>query len=760
MAKIIRVLFLVLTITAGSFSSAYAKDRYTDDFNALYNTSGGHNYQAVLGSCLTCHPSGSNRNSYANDWRNNGHNYAAVEQMDSDNDGSSNIVEINGGYFPGNSASKPPAGNNPPVAVAGQDQTVNEGVFVTLNGSNSSDPDDGIASYLWTQTGGTSVTLSNTTNVQPTFTAADVGPGGAALTFQLRVTDNGGLQSTDTCVVNVSWINEPPVANAGTDQTVNEAVLVTLDGSNSSDPDDGIATYAWTQTAGPAVTLSNTAAVQPTFTSPNVGGGGTSLTFTLTVTDGSGVTRTDSANVNVTNGNLPPVADAGQDQTVNEWVVVTLDGSGSSDPDDGIASYLWEQTSGPSITLSSNTDFQPTFTAPDVGIGGEALTFLLTVTDNGGLKATDTSIVNVSWINVSPTADAGLDQTVNEGETVTLDGIDSNDPDGVQLTYLWAQTGGTSVTLSDATAVQPTFVTPTLNSGSTAMTFSLIVEDNGGLQASANVSITVNDNGITGLPADVLTFQSVEGDPMGIKVESGGNITSLYPVDPNSIGDTIGKPENLIFGLIDLEIKAVAPGGTVTITIHLPQPVPEDYGWYQYSSTEGWIDYSAGAVFNADRDQVTLTLTDGGSGDDDGVTNGVIVDPSGPGSPPPIAALSIGGNAWGETGCFIETAGYGFLTGSRTQGRDQFYNRSLSQKLIEMVFKKTDPVHPTPGEDLATKHESRWTVTSWVAARFEGMSRVVRGLGPRAKVAVSSFFLMLVLVGVSNTRKHLGPNNT
>jgi hypothetical protein len=382
------------------------------------------------------------------------------------------------------------------------------------------------------------------------------------------------------------------------------------------------------------------------------------------------------------------------------------------------------------------------------------------VTDIGGLKATDTSIVNVSWINVSPTADAGLDQTVNEGETVTLDGIDSNDPDGAQLTYVWAQTGGTSVTLSDVTAVQPTFVTPTLNSGSTAMTFRLTVEDNGGLQASANVSVTVNDNGITGFPADVLTLQSFTGEPVGVKVESGGNITSLYAVDPNSIGDNSGKPENLLYGLIDLEIKADAPGATAVVTIYLSQPVPADYAWYQYSSTEGWIDYSAGAVFNANRDQVTLTLTDGGSGDDDGVTNGVIVDPSGPGSPPPIAALSIGGNAWGSTGCFIETAGNGFLAGSRTQGAGQFYNRSLFQKLIETFFKKTDPVHPTPGEDLATKHEQRGTVTSWAAARVEGMSRVVRGLGPTVKVAVSSFLLMFVLVGVSNTRKRSGPNKT
>jgi len=123
--------------------------------------------------------------------------------------------------------------NAPPTADAGPDQVVSEGVTVILDASNSSDPDDGIASYLWEQTGGISVTLSDPTAVQPTFTAPNVGPGGASLTFRLTVTDNGGLQSTDTCIVNVTWENTPPTANAGPDQVVLDSDEVTLDGSQS-----------------------------------------------------------------------------------------------------------------------------------------------------------------------------------------------------------------------------------------------------------------------------------------------------------------------------------------------------------------------------------------------------------------------------------------------------------------------------------------------------------------------------------------------
>ena len=105
--------------------------------------------------------------------------------------------------------------NQSPVADAGPDQTVNEGETVTLEGSNSSDPDDGIASYLWEQTAGTPVTLSDASAVQPTFTSPGVGPDGESLTFQLTVTDNGGLQHTDTCVVKVTPADSETPSNGG-----------------------------------------------------------------------------------------------------------------------------------------------------------------------------------------------------------------------------------------------------------------------------------------------------------------------------------------------------------------------------------------------------------------------------------------------------------------------------------------------------------------------------------------------------------------
>jgi len=75
----------------------------------------------------------------------------------------------------------------------------------------------------------------------------------------------------DTVIINVSNVNQAPIADAGSDQTVIEGDTVTLNGSNSSDPDGAIAAYSWIQTAGTSVTLSGPASTTPTFTAPSVG---------------------------------------------------------------------------------------------------------------------------------------------------------------------------------------------------------------------------------------------------------------------------------------------------------------------------------------------------------------------------------------------------------------------------------------------------------------------------------------------------------
>lgn len=327
--------------------------------------------------------------------------------------------------------------NQPPIADAGPDQTVDEGQVVLLNASNSTDPDDGIASYHWVQIGEPIVNLTDPALEQPTFTAPDAGLGSVALTFELTVVDHGGNQGKDVCVVNVTGQNEPPHANAGVDQTVDEGVVVTLDGSFSLDIDDGIVSYRWTQTGDPTINLSNPAIAKPIFTAPNVGPEGASLTFNLTVTDAGGLQNTDSCVVNVSWQNEAPVAVVSPDyMEPTEETLVTLDGSASKDSDDGIASYMWTQVEGDPVSLSSPAAAVTVFIAPNAGVSGKNLKFKLTVKDFGGLQGTADSSIYVRQNEISntpPVADFGF--TTRRTKATFTD--QSVDQDGAIVSWLW-----------------------------------------------------------------------------------------------------------------------------------------------------------------------------------------------------------------------------------------------------------------------------------------------------------------------------------
>ena len=398
--------------------------------------------------------------------------------------------------------------SNAPTADAGPDQTVNEGDAVTLDGSGSSDPNNDPLAYSWSQTSGQQVALAGADTASPTFTAPTVAAG-TDLVFTLNVTA-GSESHTDTVAIAVrDSESNAPTADAGPDQTVNEGDAVTLDGSGSSDPNNDPLAYSWSQTSGQQVALAGADTASPTFTAPTVAAG-TDLVFTLNVTAGS-ESHTDTVAIAVRDSESnAPTADAGPDQTVNEGDAVTLDGSGSSDPNNDPLAYSWSQTSGQQVALAGADTASPTFTAPTVAAGTD-LVFTLNVTA-GSESHTDTVAIAVrdSESN-APTADAGPDQTVNEGDAVTLDGSGSSDPNNDPLAYSWSQTSGQQVALAGADTASPTFTAPTVAAG-TDLVFTLNVTA-GSESHTDTVAIAVRDSESNAPTADAGPDQTVnEGD--------------------------------------------------------------------------------------------------------------------------------------------------------------------------------------------------------------------------------------------------------
>jgi hypothetical protein len=146
----------------------------------------------------------------------------------------------------------------------------------------------------------TPVISNTTTTFQVRFDPTVVGTRAATVT----IANDDGDENPYDYAIQGTGSNTAPMANAGTDQSVGVGASVTLDGSGSSDPDGHTPlTYGWTQTGGPAVTLSSATAVSPTFTAP---GSPTVLTFSLTVTDSFGLADPTPDEVVVTVTSNPP----------------------------------------------------------------------------------------------------------------------------------------------------------------------------------------------------------------------------------------------------------------------------------------------------------------------------------------------------------------------------------------------------------------------------------------------------------------------
>lgn len=259
---------------------------------------------------------------------------------------------------------------------------------------------------------------------------------------------------------------EDPVADAGPDRIWNTADLITLDGSASYDPNgEGLTSYLWSIVDGP-VAVSLDAVEQPTFTTATPG----TYTFELTVQNDAGLWDLTPATVALIVQEEPvtePVANAGPDQTVDEGDVVDLNGSGSFDPN-GLEplTYSWQIVTRPAGSLATLVDEDTAFPTFEADVDGNYVIELNVVNSEGTADATpDTVVIVADNVILPPVADAGIDVNASTGSPVTLDGLDSSDPQGLTpLSYSWIFTErptGSTATLASANGATPTF-TPDL----------------------------------------------------------------------------------------------------------------------------------------------------------------------------------------------------------------------------------------------------------------------------------------------------------
>jgi hypothetical protein len=378
--------------------------------------------------------------------------------------------------------------NPAPTAVASISRNAIElGQTVTLDGASSSDPEMEPLTFAWvveSRPDASAAKIANADASRATFVADAIGQ----YVFTLTVTDPVGNTSSAKVSVNVGTFDQDPTAIASAPKEAQLGAPVTLDGASSRDPENAPLTYTWAINSAPAgsqAALSSTSDAKPTFTPDKLG----YYVFTLTVSDGKKTSLPVQVTIHGVQENLGPVVQAKvSDNEIEAGNKITLDSSGTYDPENDAITRTWtivSKPAGSAAAISDATAEKPTVTLDKLG----RYEFRLAVSDGATTTTSSSIYAEAVAVNAAPTAAAsGPTAPVAIGASVTLDGSGSHDPENAVVTYEWtviAVPQSSAAKLSDAAAKAPTFTADVAGD----YVFQLIVSD--GQKKSEAVTVTV-----------------------------------------------------------------------------------------------------------------------------------------------------------------------------------------------------------------------------------------------------------------------------
>lgn len=154
----------------------------------------------------------------------------------------------------------------------------------------------------------------------------------------------------------------------------------------------------------------------------------------------------------------------------------------------------------------------------------------------------------------------------------------------------------------------------------------------------AGASVDMNGDEIPDLRQDNVKSLVLPGSntSIGLAIEDAGSSTEIVSVEAvvaeelKVSGSHKRRIRRLPYGLINFKLLVAEPGDTALVTVYFSEPVSRRAKWIKLDVVnDTWLDYSGYTQFSRDRMSAVIELVDGGYGDDDGVANGIIVDPAG-----------------------------------------------------------------------------------------------------------------------------------